>query len=46
MVSATPNIQQIAKQAGVSEIEFWALHDGLGSIREPRLKQHDLTGSF
>jgi hypothetical protein len=25
MVSATPNIQQSAKQAGVSEIEFWAV---------------------
>src|SRR5260370_36685534 len=41
-----PNIQQSAKQASVSEIEFWALDDGLGSIREPRLKQYDLTGSF
>ena len=41
-----PNIQQSAKQASVSEIEFWALDDGLGSIREPRFKQYNLTGCF
>jgi hypothetical protein len=41
-----PNIQQSAKQAGVSEIEFGALDDRLRSIREPRFEQYDLTGGF
>jgi hypothetical protein len=33
-----PNVQQSAKQTSVSEIEFWALDDRLGSIREPRVE--------
>ena len=40
------NIQQRAEQATVGEIKLGALDDGLGSIREPRLKQYDLAGSF
>jgi hypothetical protein len=38
------NIQQSTEQASIGELEFWALDDGLGSLREPRLKQCDLTG--
>ena len=39
-------VQQRAKQAGIGDVEFWALDDGLGSIREPWLQQHDLAGSL
>lgn len=40
------DIQQSAEQAGIRNVEFWALDDGLGSIREPWLKQHNLAGSL
>jgi len=40
------DIQQRAKQARVGKEEFWTLDDGLGSIGEPRLQQHNLAGGF
>ena len=40
------DVQQRAKEAGIRQVEFGTLDDGLGAVREPWLKQHDLPGSL
>ena len=41
-----PDVQQRTEQAGVGQVEFGTLVDGLCPVREPWLEPRDLPGSL